>query len=109
MPATDCAAFFFNTFHFFSVFKSEIVLEVTLMVTFMCQVAFLLSIPSISPPIYLILTSDCLAGTSLSALLSLDVLLLFRARSFIWRLTAMALLACLHRDLAKFFLSCSET
>merc|ERR1712050_215681 len=72
----------------------------------MCQVAFLVSIPSISPPIYLILTSDCLAGTSLSAL---DVLLLFRASSFICRLTAIALYACLQRDLAKFFLSCSET
>merc|ERR1719278_1179594 len=38
-----------------------------------------------------------------------DVLLLFRASSFICRLTAIALYACLQRDLAKFFLSCSET
>merc|ERR1719266_2397002 len=57
-------------------------------------------------------TSDSVfEGRSRSALGSLEaeVLLLFRASSFICRLTAMALYACLHRDLAKFFFSCSET
>jgi len=51
-------------------------------------VVVVFSIPSISPSIYLILTSDGLAGTSLSAL---DALLLLRASSFICRLTAIAL------------------
>jgi len=54
-------------------------------------VVVVFSIPSISPSIYLILTSDGLAGTSLSALVSLDALLLLRASSFICRLTAIAL------------------
>merc|ERR1719210_1234892 len=63
----------------------------------------------LSSSIYLILTSDSVVGSSLSELFSLDVLLLFSARFFSCLLTAIALYACFHLDLAKFFLSCSET
>ena len=94
-----CVVRLFTLFHFFPAFKSEIGLEVTLLVTF-CEDADYVSIPSFSSSIYLqpksgqdclkylngrfknvenknknwndlILTSDCLAGTSLSALHSL--------------------------------------
>jgi len=85
-----CVVRLFTLFHFFPAFKSEIGLEVTLLVTF-CEDADYVSIPSFSSSIYLILTSDCLAGTSLSALHSLEVLLLFSASSFICLLTAIAL------------------